>query len=594
MYNATWEKLQALMSRDMFTAYSIKFEAFQRVSGLRQRSRIFETQDKLLEITFDCFTVTLVERRSACQLAPVEAPVMDEMWGSFFIKKLEEWLVIRRMLVSSFGSEGLVAQKLDRVIETKAHDLICWWGFNRTNMRKGRKRLYAKLKALSGLSDPADYLWIAEGIGNNISQLRKPDSQLNASIGNDPRHSQQQSQALGSAAFAEDHRSLLQQVEGLKTTVSGLEQNLQDLSLEKRELESSAKELDKIKELLVEAEEDCKITMKEKSLLVAENERLSTSVAATVQEKAVMAEQVEELGTEKDDLTMEVEQKQDHIDELKRRYDVVNQLLRDSRMREQSMTTQKEALVAANYDLHTALSQEERANLEQHDRLSRENETLSSLVEQKQIQINELDSSCDALTLSLEEANVNTSYWAEEKEKLATANADLETSLSTAKESHAILSKNVEDSKTEAAKRTTEIGYALDVMSDLKHQKEYWRQQTDALEEEKAELMAQLAEAKDSLYQATSTITAANMHDLTAENSRLELDLKAANDVLAGMRALLEPRANSTILTAQTKPTNSLETNEGTNSDAGSTNMTPASTVHTVESYHEYNDEIWM
>lgn len=215
---------------------------------------------------------------------------------------------------------------------------------------------------------------------------------------------------------------------------------------------------------------------------------------------------------------------------------------------EEDLATTKKAndqLIAEQKGLQDSLATllcEKAAGAEECENLNISNAALKDSIKLSHRMIDRLKSHCDELE---EEANNR----GKEKVELALANARLTSSLSEAKDDHAALSESIKKLEADAAKKDIELDQAAEIMSMLTDERGKLKEERQASKEEKARLEEHLAEAVQALDQATSTITATNMHNLTAVNLRLEEELGAANETLGHIRSALLPRSspNSTV-----------------------------------------------
>ncbi len=237
----------------------------------------------------------------------------------------------------------------------------------------------------------------------------------------------------------------------------------------------------KTKELLAEAEEDLATIRKSHNQLITEHDALQDSHSTLLRDKAAIAEGWEQLKFENADLEDTVAQSHHMLDWLRRHSD--------------------------------------------------------KLVER--------DSTCEKA-----------------KEELASANERLVGSLSKDKDESATLFKSIEKLEADSVKKEIELNQAADLVSRLMDERERSKagealllDEGDRYREEKALLMFEkekyraekalleehLTETIKSLDLATTTITASNMHVLTAENLQLEHELEAANAIINQIRSTILP-----------------------------------------------------
>lgn len=484
------------------TPYATSKAAFEDLAKLAELATTLEIRDKYFIGHLERLVLHLIEMketrlRDYLGRSPIPERIMQAVL---------EWLTIRRKLVNSFDQEGAAMQKLDEVTKAEALRYICKCFPDEADGRIRYFSICAKVKAVPGLDDPNNS-WVDKAVLDTINQQREAGGQPSATGCSDPEPSQQRSLSPSPTSFADERRSLHEQIERLEATILSNERRLEALAIENEELANSAKDLDKNRKLLAQVRQERTAATKANSLLKAEKENLEDRLSAALHEKAILADEKEQIDIEKSGLP----ESDELIAENKRLQDCLSTALQEKAI----MAHEKEQFEAKNVSL-----------------------TISA--EQKEIRRDELNSACDEPARLLEEVKTLFKNLTEGKRDFTKVNAEMEALLSTAVDDHTKLSKIVEELCAEIGKKSLQLDYTLDIMSDLKDQREQWRQQSVTLEEEKADLVAQLADAKETLHQAPSTITALSLDALTEENSRLQEELKVANNMLRGIRASLE------------------------------------------------------
>lgn len=124
--NLVLERIEALLSPQMSTPYSITFEALERLAGFWKQITRLNIRDKCFKWELETLVTGTIEQRAASQLVRREIPLLSYRlpWEDFAIEALKDWLMIRTILVPSFGVKGAVFEQIDDVVDDKMDDFV--------------------------------------------------------------------------------------------------------------------------------------------------------------------------------------------------------------------------------------------------------------------------------------------------------------------------------------------------------------------------------------------------------------------------------------------------------------------------------------
>lgn len=181
------ERVEALMSPQMSTPYSMNVEALERLASFRKQITRLNIRDKCFKWELETLVIGMIEQRAASQLVRQEIPLLSYHlpWEDFAIEALKDWLMTRNILVTSFGAKGAIFEQIDDVIDDKMNDLVHGRAsdnagiINDLDIEARRLELCEKLEAVPTVAYYMDF--ILTGPGDEIRSCHAYSVKHNAS-----------------------------------------------------------------------------------------------------------------------------------------------------------------------------------------------------------------------------------------------------------------------------------------------------------------------------------------------------------------------------------------------------------------------------
>lgn len=165
--------VKALTLPHMNTRYSITTKAIERLAAFRQRITHLNIRDKSVERNVEALVITMIDQRANAQLVRRDSFLLSKHvpWESRGIEVLDEWLVIRSTLVTSFGTYAAVVEQVDHAIHNMTDEFLDGWASDDAGIMVRALELCEKLKALSTvtLCNQFHFEW-------TLNKLRRPKS----------------------------------------------------------------------------------------------------------------------------------------------------------------------------------------------------------------------------------------------------------------------------------------------------------------------------------------------------------------------------------------------------------------------------------